>query len=474
MLFCTQRFLLFFAAVFILYWSIPRRRPKVWLLLVASFYFYSCWNQMLAVLIFATASFDFLIGRGLQNLEKPVWRKLLLAFSLVMNLGLLVYFKYANFFLQSLQDALREAGATSSLPLLQVVLPVGISFYTFEAISYTVDVYRRKIAAEKSLDHFLLFILFFPHLVAGPIVRPGDFLPQVRRPKRLSWPRLLVGGQYILLGMFKKMAIADRMALLVDPVFADSGSYSTGILWMAAVAYAFQVYCDFSGYSDLALGTAHLLGYRLAINFNLPFSSLNYSEFWRRWHISLSNWIRDYIFFPLGGSRGSEWRTTRNLLVAFTLCGLWHGAKWNFVLWGFLNGLFLMIHRGFRQWGERRPHLDGVLKTAGGSAMRVALTFTAFTVSVVVFRNSTLASAAEMIGRMFTPHAGLGSPIPLVCFWVTVLVMLLAHLWGRWDRSWQWWGLAPAPVQGMVYASVVIVALMLAPAASQAFIYFQF
>ena len=264
------------------------------------------------------------------------------------------------------------------------------------------------------------------------------------------------------------------MALLVDPVFADSTAFSTGVLWMAAVAYAIQIYCDFSGYSDLALGTAHLLGYRLAINFNLPFSSLNYSELWRRWHISLSSWIRDYVFIPLGGSRGSEWRTARNLIVAFTLSGLWHGSNWNFVLWGLLNGLFLVIHRGFRRWCECRPQLDGVLKTAGGVSLRIALTFAAFTLLFVVFRHTTLTSAALMLGRMFTPHAGLGAPTPLVFFWTTVVVMFLIHVARRWDRPWHWWGLAPAPVQGIVYASVAILALILAPPASQAFIYFQF
>jgi alginate O-acetyltransferase complex protein AlgI len=338
MLFVTQKFLVFFLIVFAAYWAIPWNRPRVWLLLVASYYFYFCFNQWLALVVATSSVADYLIARGMDRAPRSSWlRPGLLVFSLVMNLGLLCYFKYVNFFLDSLYSV---AGYTPGRDdFLEVVLPIGISFYTFEAINYTVDVYREKIRAERNLDYFLLFILFFPHLVAGPIVRASDFLPQVARPKRLTWTRFTVGGRQIVLGLFKKMVVADRMALLVDPVFANSGQYETAVVWMAAVAYSIQIYCDFSGYSDIALGTARLLGYRLAINFAMPFAATDIGMLWRRWHISLSTWIRDYIYIPLGGNRGSFVRTSANLLVAMTLCGLWHGANWTFVVWGALNGV---------------------------------------------------------------------------------------------------------------------------------------
>lgn len=301
MLFCSQQFLLFFSAVFCFYWLVPWQRCRVWLLLGASFYFYASWNKWLAAIICLSTAMDYAVARGMEATASHGCRKLLLGLSLAANLGLLCYFKYVNFFLGSVEHALHALGAEASLPVLQVILPIGISFYTFEAINYTIDVYRGRVPAERNLAHFMLFITFFPHLVAGPIVRARDFLPQIRRRKRWDWARMHLGVQYLLMGLFKKMAIADRMALFVDPVFAEPGRYGSGAVWLATLAYALQIYCDFSGYTDMALGSAHLLGYKLAKNFNLPYWAANVSEFWRRWHISLSTWLRDYLFIPLGG-----------------------------------------------------------------------------------------------------------------------------------------------------------------------------
>ncbi len=227
---------------------------------------------------------------------------------------------------------LGSAGIHTDIRTLDIILPIGISFYTFEAISYTVDVYRRRFPAERNLANFVLFITFFPHMIAGPIVRAKAFLPQIRRPKRLNWYRVQVALGYIVLGIVKKMGISDRMAMIADPVFADPAAFGTLAVWLAILAYAIQIYCDFSGYSDLAMGVAHLFGYTLTFNFNMPYSAANIADFWRRWHISLSSWIRDYIFIPLGGSRGGEWMTVRNLMIAMTLGGLWHGANWTFVI----------------------------------------------------------------------------------------------------------------------------------------------
>jgi alginate O-acetyltransferase complex protein AlgI len=474
MLFCSQQFLLFFCAVFAAYWALPWHRARVWLLLGCSFAFYASWNVWLAGLISATTVTDYLVGRLLDATASPGRRKLLFAMSLVMNLGLLCYFKYVNFFLHSLEEALRAAGASVSLPVLRVILPVGISFYTFEAISYTVDVYRRKIPAERSLAHFMLFILFFPHLIAGPIVRARDFLPQVRRPKRWDWARLNLGVQYFLMGMVKKLVIADRLALLVDPVFADSAAFATPVLWMATLAWALQVYCDFSGYTDMALGCAHLLGYKLAKNFDMPYLAPNISEFWRRWHISLSSWLRDYLFFPLGGSRGGRWQTARNLLLTMTLGGLWHGAHWPYVAFGVLQGLLLTAHGTFRSWCKARPTLDTPLRTAGGTALRVAFTFFCFCCTLVVFRSPTLAAGADMLAAMFRPRGGAGAPVPVACLWYFLALVAVSHALGK---SGAWRRLAPRlppPVLGFGHALGLTLTLLLAAGGGRAFVYFQF
>jgi alginate O-acetyltransferase complex protein AlgI len=474
-LFCSPEFLLFFAVVLVVYWAMPWRQGRVWLLLIASFFFYACWNKRLALLISVSTILDYLLALGMDRSASPRWRKALLCASLGANLGLLCYFKYANFFLLSLDEALIAAGAPTWFRTLQVMLPIGISFYTFEAINYTVDVYRRRAPAERNLGHFMLFILFFPHLVAGPIVRARDFLPQIRQPKRWNWYRLHLGLQFVLMGLFKKIVIADRMAWFADPVYADPAHYQTGVVWMAMVAYALQVYCDFSGYTDMAIGTAHMLGYKLAQNFDMPFLAVNVGEFWRRWHMSLSSWLRDYLFIPLGGSRGGFWKTNRNLFVTMTVCGLWHGASWTYIGFGAIQGIYMIIHRIFHGYCRTRPRFDGLLRSAPGTLMRVALTFLTFCLSLVVFRSADFATAGQMFQRLFQPMADLrGSPLPVVGFWLTIAVVVICHLvrhFGLWQR-WNWQ--LPASVLGVSYAAVLMVALVLAPHGGKAFIYFQF
>jgi alginate O-acetyltransferase complex protein AlgI len=474
MLFCSQQFLLFFVAVFVLYWLTPWRAVRVWLLLVSSFVFYASWNRWLAGLICATTAADYVIARLLETSSAPGRRKALLALSLGANLGLLVYFKYANFFLRSLEDGLRAAGGSASLPVLKVLLPVGISFYTFEAISYTVDVYRRRIPAERNLAHFMLFILFFPHLIAGPIVRARDFLPQVRRRKRWSWSRLNLGLQYFLMGLFKKLVIADGMARMVDPVFAMPDLFASGTLWMATLAWALQVYCDFSGYTDMALGCAHMLGYKLAPNFNMPYLAPNIAEFWRRWHISLSSWLRDYLFIPLGGSRRGAWKTGRNLMVVMTLGGLWHGANWPYVAFGVLQGGLLIVHRVFRAWCTGRPRLAWLLQTPPGTVLRVLVTFTVFCGTLVVFRAASLGSGLAMLRAMVVPRDGLGAPIAPRALLGCLAVVAVCHALGKsrlWERT---AARLPPSVLGLGHALTLTSALLLGAGTGQAFIYFQF
>ncbi len=388
---------------------------------------------------------------------------------------MLCYFKYANFFLQSLAQALHTVGASASLPLLQVMLPIGISFYTFEAINYTVDVYRRRVPAERNLGHFMLFVLFFPHLVAGPIVRARDFLPQIQRRKRFSWPRMHLGAQFFFLGLFKKLAIADRMALYVDPVFAAPHACGAATVWLAVIAYALQIYCDFSGYTDMAIGTAHMLGYKLALNFNIPYVSANVSEFWRRWHISLSSWLRDYLFIPLGGSRGSGWKTQRNLLLTMTLGGLWHGANWTFVAWGVLHGLLLIVHKAFQSFCANRPRLNRALQSLPGTLLRMTLTFLSVCVAWIFFRATTFAVAATVLRRMVSAqHPWAGKPMPHSGIAITIALVLLCHLVRRFDLWRKWQIHLPAPMLGFSYAAAVSLALFLAPSGAKPFIYFQF
>ncbi len=475
MLFCSQAFLYFFAAVLLIYWLMPWRQARIWLLLAASFYFYAVWNAWLALLIGATTVMDYLLALGMERSTSPRRRKILLVLSLLVNLGILGYFKYANFFLQSLNEVLSTLGVPLWFHTLRVILPIGISFYTFEAINYTVDVYRRRVPAERNLGHFLLFILFFPHLVAGPIVRARDFLPQIKRRKRFSWPRMHLGAQFFLLGLLKKLAIADRMALYVDPVFADPNAYGTVTVWLAAIAYAVQIYCDFSGYTDMAIGTAHMLGYKLAQNFNIPYVSLNVSEFWRRWHISLSSWLRDYLFIPLGGSRGGSGRTYRNLLITMTLGGLWHGASWTFVVWGVLHGLLLIGHKMFQDFCTGRPLLERALRSPPGMLLRLALTLVSVCIGWVFFRATTLGAAAAFLHRMasFTPSPAEGA-LPNRDIYLTIAVVIICHLIRRFELWPRWQVRLPASLLGLSYAVAVTLALFLAPSGTKPFIYFQF
>jgi alginate O-acetyltransferase complex protein AlgI len=475
MLFYSPEFFPFFAVVFAVYWLLPKQSLRTWVLLAASFYFYATWNQWLALIIGVTSVIDYLVARGLDASTNQRWRRTLLGGSLVMNLGLLAYFKYVNFFLDTLETSMHAAGMTLSMPTLQVILPIGISFYTFEAINYTVDVYRKRVPAERSLPHFLLFITFFPHLVAGPIVRARDFLPQIAQRKRWDWSRMQLGCEFFLLGLFKKLAIADRLAMVVDPVFADTQAYNTSAVWLAVVAYSIQIYCDFSGYTDMAIGLAHTLGFKLAKNFDMPYASVNISEFWRRWHISLSSWLRDYLFIPLGGSRGGTWLTYRNLMLTMTLGGLWHGASWTFVAWGIMHGTFLILHKQLQDLWIVWPTGKRLLQTHLGRAVSIALTFVCVSLAWVCFRAPDFATAAQVYEHLFVPHRGTRLVIPNDGVIMILLAVLAAHLIGHW-HAWRRRSLQqlPAPAIGLAYAIALVGIIVLIPEYSKPFIYFQF
>lgn len=476
--FHTQAFLLFFLGVFVLYWMLPRRwqMARIWLLVVASFHFYAAWSAELAFLVTATTVADYLFGRLMGATNRQALRRGVMLTSITMNLGILCYFKYRGFFLNELHDSLVRFGydpGYGRLDLAGLIIPFGISFYTFEAISYAVDVFRRKIQPETSLPRFMLFILFLPHLVSGPIVRAGDFLTQTRRPKRWNWVRMQVGVQLFLMGVFKKMAIADRMAVFCDPIFKEPENYNTGAVWMAVLAYSLRIYCDFSGYSDMALGLAHLLGYKLTNNFNMPYLSANVTEFWRRWHISLSTWLRDYVFIPLGGSRGGKWLTHRNLMLTMALGGLWHGAAWSYVLWGIAHGSMLVIHKQFKDYAATRPRLEAALQTTLGTGFRIFLTFFCVSLCWVLFQPE-MAKSAAMFERLFSIGHGLPLPLHNRSLWYTAAFVLICHLivtYGIWQRLYV---RLPAPVLGFGYAVCLCAAMVLAPDRGSSFIYFNF
>jgi alginate O-acetyltransferase complex protein AlgI len=478
--FQTQGFLLFCAAILALYWALPRKwnTARVWLLVIASFHFYAAWNASLAVLVTGTTVLDYFLARMMGHAHMPALRKLLVTVSVCGNLGLLAYFKYRGFFLNELHDLGTRIGTDLGyekldLKLLGAFVPFGISFYTFEAISYAVDVYRKKIEPERSLPHFLLFILFFPHLVAGPIVRAGDFLRQARRIKTWNWVRVQVGVQLFLLGAFKKLAIGDRMAVFCDPVLADPGGHSSSAVWLAVLAYALRIYADFSGYSDMAVGTAHLFGFKLTQNFAMPYFAVNVTDFWRRWHISLSTWLRDYVFIPLGGSRGTAWFTARNLLITMALGGLWHGANWTYVLWGVLHGVALIAHKAFVPFAQARPTLNSALQSKLGTVLRVATTFSFVSFCWIFFRPEWEPALATLRKMIFISD---GTPLVLHnrSLWYTVVFVVACHAavaFGIWQKVWQ---RAPAAAMGLGYAICLTAAMLLAPDSGKPFIYFAF
>jgi D-alanyl-lipoteichoic acid acyltransferase DltB (MBOAT superfamily) len=352
MTFNNVLFLPFFLLV-VLVAAGTRGRTRDWLLTVFSYVFYALSGPAFVVLLFASSFVDFHIGRALARLEAPGRRRALLAVSIAVNMGLLATFKYAGFVSLNLNRVFASLGVPVTLPYVDLPLPAGISFYTFAAMSYTIDVYRRQIRpADRMLD-FFLFVSFFPHLVAGPIVRAAQFLPQLRTYRPLQRTDVLVGLEFVLVGLFKKMIVADNISHAVAQGFAAGANASPANVLLAAMLFAVQIYCDFSGYTDVARGTARILGFDFPENFRWPYFSETVQEFWRRWHMTLSFWIRDYLYISLGGSRGSRGRRAFNLFVTWFLCGLWHGAQWKFVLWGLYHGLFVDLSRYGERWRRR-------------------------------------------------------------------------------------------------------------------------
>ena len=474
MLFPTIDFGLFFAFALWLVWSLNSRNLlKKWVLLALSLAFYASWDWRFLLLLFASGAISYLVGLrvGQEAGARRPWRKAVLALGIALDLGILGYFKYLDFFIAQALTLAHMLGLNPPLEFVSVTLPVAISFLTFHAISYIVDVYRGRLRASRSPLDILLYISFFPHLVAGPIVRAHEFLPQLASPRRAEDFGLSENMLLILGGLFKKMVIANYLAVqFVDPVFTDPTQVSRFDLVMAVYAYAIQIYADFSAYTDIAIGVAALLGYRFPQNFNQPYRALGPGDFWRRWHMTLSTWLRDYLYIPLGGNRHGALMTVRNLMLTMVLGGLWHGANWTFLIWGTLHGVALVVDHAYRhsafcaRFGRTRPAM----------ALDWFVTLQLVCVGWLFFRSPSLDVATQYLAGIWTDN-GAASTMPGVV-WPLLAAGVFTHIippdsrlrLGEWlDAR----GLSAQIGFGAVAMYVIIV---MAPSASAPFIYFQF
>jgi alginate O-acetyltransferase complex protein AlgI len=469
-LFPTLEFLLFFLGVFFVSWGLRHwLEPRKLFLTLASYVFYAAWDWRFCFLLLGSSLFNYAAGLAIEWARDGRLRKPMMLIGVAGNLAVLCFYKYYDFFIESLNDLFLSIGFERELPYMAVILPLGISFFTFQGISYVVDVYRRDVRASTSLLDIMLYKSFFPQLVAGPIVRASTLIPQLRaRPDPsailMSWGLVL-----ILVGLFKKLIVANYLAtLLVDEVFFDPSYYGTWDLLVAAYAYAVQIYCDFSGYSDMAIGTAALLGYRFDKNFDQPFRAASMREFWRRWHISLSSWLRDYLYIPLGGSHRGPWMTRRNLMITMLLGGIWHGAAWTFVIWGFMHGLALVIENmltGRRQLQRRSPLWRG---------LGVLYTFHLVVAAFIFFRAESLDYALLYFESLFTSDLPTMLTTPFVLGLVAFGIGIHFLPKDSVERTGGALSRMPATAQGALAALVLVAISAMGPEGVAPFIYFQF
>lgn len=478
MFFNSIDFAIFLPIVFVLYWFVTQRNLKLqnFLIVVASYFFYGWWDWRFLSLILFSTIVDFLIGQKLAKTDKRNSRKVLLWTSIVVNLGFLGFFKYYNFFLDNFVAAFSFFGNPINANSLDIILPVGISFYTFQTLSYSIDVYKKKLEPTSDFIAFAAFVSFFPQLVAGPIERAVNLLPQFYKKRTFEYHKAVDGLKQILWGLFKKMVIADNCAELVNIVFENPSEHSGSTLLLGAIFFTFQIYGDFSGYSDIAIGTSRLFGFDLMRNFAYPYFSRDIAEFWRRWHISLSTWFRDYLYIPLGGSKGGTWMKVRNTFIIFIVSGFWHGANWTYIIWGTLNAIYflpLLLTNNNRNNLEIVAH-DRVLPSfrEGG---KILLTFGLTVIAWIFFRASSLENAFEYLNHLFSTSL-LSKPfIPHTTILSFIVIFTVVEWFGRkeqfaiatlgnnWPRALRWC---------LYYA--IILTLYLNGGQEEQFIYFQF
>jgi alginate O-acetyltransferase complex protein AlgI len=482
MLFNSINFAIFLPIVFLLYWFATKGNLKFQniLLLVSSYFFYACWDWRFMFLLIFSTLLDYFTGIKIYESTNQKKKFFWLWLSIAVNLGFLGVFKYYNFFAQSFAEGLSLLGFKANLGSLQIILPVGISFYTFHGLSYVIDIFKIRIKPERNFVDYSVFVSFFPLLVAGPIERATHLLPQILKQRKFHYSNAVDGLRQILWGLFKKIVIADNCAEYANTIFNNSADYSGSTLFLGAIFFAVQIYCDFSGYSDIALGTARLFGIDLLRNFAFPYFSRDIAEFWRRWHISLSSWFKDYVYIPLGGSRGGMLMKIRNTFIIFLLSGFWHGANWTFIVWGFLNALYIMPSIIFN---TNRNNLDIIAKgkylPSLNEFIAISFTFSLTVLAWIFFRANNVTHALNYISEIFSsslfsfPHfKGEGKAVSTVLLTIVFFIIewigrehqyAIAHLGEKWYK----------PIRWAMYYAIVIVIFVFA-GSEQQFIYFQF
>ena len=475
MLFNSLQFAVFFIIVYVLYLALNHKWQNR-MLLVASYIFYGAWDWRFLILLWISTAIDYFCGIKIYDAQDTKKRKLFLALSVLGNLSILGFFKYFNFFAANLQALLNFFGFHLQPRFLHIVLPVGISFYTFQAMSYTIDIYRNRLKPARKFSDLALFIVFFPQLVAGPIERASHLLPQVLSPRRLSWDKFYEGCYLICWGLFMKVFIADNLAKIVDPVFTALPPYNGAMVLLALYAFAFQIFCDFAGYSHIARGLGKCMGFDIMVNFNLPYFATNPREFWQRWHISLSSWLRDYLYIPLGGNKKGGFLTYRNLAITMLLGGLWHGAAWTFFIWGAYQGTLLVAHRLLEPVLKDIPQPRSIFASRVWFMLRVFFFFNLVCLGWLLFRANSLGQAWQMLRdiviNFHIADAGLYLALRMFigCTWFLVIIQIFQFI--KKDLlvvfKWHW------ALQGVVYFMIIFILTTFGVDSAREFIYFQF
>jgi len=485
MLFNSIQFLIFFPVVMMLYFITPFKIRWI-LLLIASYYFYMCWKVDYIVLIIISTLIDYICSNQMAKLESKKTRKKWLLISIFSNLGILFGFKYFNFFSENIQTLFNQYNVFYEIPIFNVLLPVGISFYTFQTLSYSIDVYNGKTPAQKHLGVFAVYVSFFPQLVAGPIERSNHLLPQFFKEHKFSYDRVKSGLQKMLWGFFKKIVIADNLAILVDGVYNNLDNYTGITLIVATIFFTFQIYCDFSGYSDIAIGSARVMGFELRENFKRPYFSKSIQEFWQRWHITLSSWFKDYLYIPLGGNRVVKWKWYYNIIITFLLSGLWHGANWTFIIWGALHGIYLIVAITFKYPKKYFSQKISKYSPKIDTTIDVIITFLLVAFAWIFFRANNLDDAIYVIKNMFADlneynnlggqFRGIGIYLnDLIKYFFLILFLIGYSTYERTDDVWKKLQLKPSWIRWSIYYIMLYGILFLAPHSTiNNFIYFQF
>lgn len=476
MVFNSFNFLLFLPIVFALYWVLAKSSSKSQniLLLVSSYFFYACWDYRFLFLLIFSTFLDYFTGIKMHEAATHREKKFWFWMSVGINLGFLGIFKYYNFFISSFQELLEGFGVQANFWTLSVILPVGISFYTFHGLSYVIDIYNNKIKPEKNIVDYSVFVSFFPLLVAGPIERATHLLPQIQRERHFDYYKAVDGLRQILWGLFMKVVVADNCATVVNQVFDKQESLNAGSLFVGAIFFAFQIYGDFSGYSNIALGTARLFGVELLRNFNYPYFSRDIAEFWRRWHISLSSWFKDYLYIPLGGSKGGMWMQVRNTIIIFVVSGFWHGANWTFIIWGALNALYILPLVIFKLNRNNTNIVaeNSVLPTVK-EIVQIGITFILTTIAWVFFRAETVTEAWLYVVKIFNYKAYGFPQVDLKPFIYIIILIFVEWIQRKKAHGLELSTIKYTFIRWIIYLLVFVLILFFG-ASSDSFIYFQF